>query len=141
MHNAVLPPAPTSRPRFRVLAGLLVLFGSTGALAAASEEHFQAAMQEAMVRMHRDMSAGPSGDVDRDFAAMMIPHHQGGVEMAVLELRHGTDERLRRLAHGIIVEQEQEIRLMRQVLTELKRTPGGKVEAAIDQAHRHGEHR
>jgi uncharacterized protein (DUF305 family) len=118
-----------------------VLFGSTGALAAASEEHFQAAMQEAMVRMHRDMSAGPSGDVDRDFAAMMIPHHQGGVEMAVLELRHGTDERLRRLAHGIIVEQEQEIRLMRQVLTELKRTPGGKVEAAIDQAHRHGEHR
>ncbi len=47
---------------------------------------------------------------------MMIPHHQGAVEMAEAELRFGRDERLRRLAQGIIVEQRQEIALMRQVL-------------------------
>ena len=50
---------------------------------------------------------------------MMIPHHQGAVEMAEAELRFGRDERLRRLAQGIIVEQRQEIAVMRQVLDAL----------------------
>ncbi len=53
---------------------------------------------------------------DRDFAAMMVPHHQGAVDMAVAELRYGKDERLRRLAQGIIVEQRSEIALMRSIL-------------------------
>ena len=69
-----------------------------------------------MARMHRAMAASPTADPDRDFAAMMIPHHQGAVEMAEAELRFGKDERLRRLAQGIIVEQRQEIAVMRQVL-------------------------
>jgi len=72
-----------------------------------------------MARMHRAMAASPTGDPDRDFAAMMIPHHQGAVEMAEAELRFGKDERLRRLAQGIIVEQRQEIAVMRQVLDTL----------------------
>ena len=69
-----------------------------------------------MARMHRAMAASPTGDPDRDFAAMMIPHHEGAVEMAEAELRFGKDERLRRLAQGIIVEQRQEIAVMREVL-------------------------
>ena len=72
-----------------------------------------------MARMHRAMAASPTADPDRDFAAMMIPHHQGAVEMAEVELRFGKDERLRRLAQGIIVEQRQEIAVMRQVLDTL----------------------
>lgn len=72
-----------------------------------------------MARMHRAMAASPTADPDRDFAAMMIPHHQGAVEMAEAELRFGKDERLRRLAQGIIVEQRQEIAVMRQVLDTL----------------------
>ena len=72
-----------------------------------------------MARMHRAMAASPTGDPDRDFATMMIPHHQGAVEMAEAELRFGKDERLRRLAQGIIVEQRQEIAVMRQVLDTL----------------------
>jgi uncharacterized protein (DUF305 family) len=47
---------------------------------------------------------------------MMIPHHQGAVDMALVELRFGHDERLRRLAQGIIVEQRQEIEVMRRIL-------------------------
>ncbi|WP_344873029.1 DUF305 domain-containing protein [Nonomuraea antimicrobica] len=67
-----------------------------------------------MARMHRDMAAvRPSGDVDRDFAAMMIPHHQGAVDMAVAELAYGKDPVLRRLAQEIIVTQRQEIDVMR----------------------------
>lgn len=115
--------AATSRSVFRLTMAALILLGSNITLAAASNGEFHAAMGEAMSRMHHDMSSEASGDVDRDFAAMMIPHHQGAVDMAVLELRHGKDQRLRRLAHGIIVEQEQEIRLMRKVLADLSNGP------------------
>jgi uncharacterized protein (DUF305 family) len=75
-------------------------------------------MHEAMARMDRGMAVGCTGNPDRDFAVMMIPHHQGAVDMALAELRYGHDERLRRLAQGIIVEQRQEIVLMQQILKE-----------------------
>ena len=44
---------------------------------------------------------------------MMIAHHQGAIEMALVQLKHGNNERLRRLAQSIIVEQGQEITYMR----------------------------
>ena len=66
----------------------------------------------AMTRMMTGMEIKPSGDVDQDFAAMMIPHHQGAIDMAQAELRHGHNEQLRRIAQGIIVEQQQEIAAM-----------------------------
>ncbi len=50
---------------------------------------------------------------------MMIPHHQGAVDMAIAELTFGRDERLRRLAQGIIVEQRQEIEVMQRALADL----------------------
>jgi uncharacterized protein (DUF305 family) len=83
---------------------------------AVGAETFQSSMDEAMRRMDAGMNVPPSGDPDRDFARMMIPHHQGAVDMALAELRFGKDERLRRLAQGIIVEQGQEIALMRSIL-------------------------
>jgi Domain of unknown function (DUF305) len=58
----------------------------------------------------------PEGDPDRDFAAMMIPHHQGAVDMARVELQFGKNPVLRRLAQGIIVEQLQEIEVMQREL-------------------------
>ena len=54
--------------------------------------------------------------VDRDFMRMMIPHHQGATDMALLQLKYGHDEKLRRLAQSIIVEQGQEIAYMRMLL-------------------------
>jgi uncharacterized protein (DUF305 family) len=49
--------------------------------ASIAAESFTSLMMQAMERMHRDMSIVPSGDPDRDFAAMMISHHQGAVDM------------------------------------------------------------
>jgi uncharacterized protein (DUF305 family) len=72
----------------------------------------------AMTKMLVGMEIKPSGDVDDDFAAMMIPHHQGAIDMAQAELRHGHNEQLRRVAQEIIVEQQQEIAAMRQSLGE-----------------------
>ena len=69
--------------------------------------------------MHRNMMVAASGNPDRDFAAMMIPHHQGAVDMARIQLQFGRDQVLRRLAQGIIVEQLQEIEVMKGRLTKL----------------------
>src|SRR6266705_5781295 len=81
-----------------------------------SEQGFYAEMKEVNARMHAGMEIAPSGDVDRDFARMMIPHHAGAIDMARVLLKHGRDERLRRLAQSIIVEQGQEIAYMRTLL-------------------------
>jgi uncharacterized protein (DUF305 family) len=82
-------------------------------------ESFTTLMMQAIEHMHRDMSIVPSGDPDRDFAAMMIPHHQAAVEMAKVELQFGRNPVLRRLAQGIIVEQLQEIEVMQRELRQL----------------------
>ncbi len=67
----------------------------------------------AMSKMMAAMAVTPSGDVDKDFVATMVPHHQGAIEMAQAELRYGHNEQLRRIAQEIIVEQTQEIAVMR----------------------------
>ena len=67
----------------------------------------------AMAKMMAAMAVAPSGDVDKDFVATMVPHHQGAIEMAQAELRYGHNEQLRRMAQEIIVEQTQEIAVMR----------------------------
>ena len=71
-----------------------------------------------MTKMMNDMEVKPTGDVDKDFAAMMIPHHQGAIDMAVLELRYGKNEQLRRIAQEIIVDQMQEIAAMKLAIGE-----------------------
>jgi uncharacterized protein (DUF305 family) len=76
------------------------------------EAPFMAENQTAMRRMMSDMDIAPSGDVDRDFSAMMIPHHRGAIAMAQAELRFGRNETLRRIAQEIIVDQQQEIAVM-----------------------------
>jgi uncharacterized protein (DUF305 family) len=83
---------------------------------ASAQASFGEQMDAAMARMHEGMSAPRSGDPDRDFAAIMIAHHQGAIDMAKTELLHGRDPVLRRLAQGIIVEQQQEIEVMRRRL-------------------------
>ena len=80
------------------------------------ERDFDHALQAVMIRMGSDMCITPSGDADLDFARAMIPHHQGAIEMARAELLYGHDARLRRLAQGIVVEQNQEITLMRSIV-------------------------
>jgi uncharacterized protein (DUF305 family) len=87
----------------------------------ADSKVFASLMAQAMSRMHAGMNVPDTHEPDRDFAAMMIPHHQGAVDMALVELRFGHDERLRRLAEGIIVEQRQEIEVMRRILANGRR--------------------
>lgn len=116
-----------TRIRLGIPACTLLLGLAAGAVVgqgnAAVPDTFASVMHAAMARMDRDMMAPASGDADRDFVAMMIPHHQGAVEMAQAQLRFGRDPALRRLAQGIIVEQTQEIAVMRQALAALPPAP------------------
>ena len=82
---------------------------------------FAREMMKSMSKMDRDMLATPmTGDPNHDFSAMMIPHHQGAIDMAKAFLLYGQDSALRRLAQEIIVTQQQEIEVMRLRLAALQ---------------------
>jgi len=78
----------------------------------------------AMSTMMSRMGIKPSGDADRDFVALMVPHHQGAIEMAQTELRYGHNEQLRRIAQEIIVTQQQETTALRLALGQTPLTHG-----------------
>jgi uncharacterized protein (DUF305 family) len=95
-----------------------------------SANAFARQMNAGMDRMMQDMHRpGHTGNPDIDFLAMMIPHHEGAVEMARLLLIHGKDPLTRRLAEEIIASQTTEIAAMRQRLAILREgsdsDPGG----------------
>jgi uncharacterized protein (DUF305 family) len=88
---------------------------------ASSAPSFEQDMAESMSKMDQEMTAAPmTGDPNHDFSAMMIPHHQGAIDMAKTFLLHGQDVALRRLAQEIIVTQQQEIQVMRLRLAALQ---------------------
>ena len=95
-----------------VVFALAVIGGAT-CLGAGAEALFLAENNAAMAKMMVAMDVRPSGDVDADFVATMVPHHQGAIDMAHAELRYGRNEQLRRIAQEIIVTQQHEIAAMR----------------------------
>jgi len=66
-----------------------------------------------MGKMHVAMdSIARTGDSDVDFVRLMLPHHQGAIDMAKAQLMYGKDPQMRRLAQEIITDQQSEIELM-----------------------------
>jgi uncharacterized protein (DUF305 family) len=108
----------------RLSLALVGTFTLTITAAADSRESaFIAENRAAMQRMMAGMESEPVGDVDRDFVALMVPHHQGAIDMARAELRYGHNEQLRRIAQEIIVDQQQEIAAMQLAIRSM--TPAG----------------
>ena len=80
---------------------------------ASTQKPFAALMADAMAVMNHGMESAPvTGVAESDFVTMMIPHHQGAIDMAKALLAHSSDAQLRNLAQGIITEQQNEIRVM-----------------------------
>lgn len=112
-----------SRFAFRLGAPLVLLLGMAGtALANPAAGGMgnmvpgsaDAQMRDGMKRMQQDMQdATMTGDPDHDFVAMMLPHHIGAVDMAKVELAHGKDPALLKLARGIVAAQDREIAFMK----------------------------
>jgi uncharacterized protein (DUF305 family) len=71
------------------------------------------AFAASMKTMMSGMNVKPTGKPDKDFALMMMPHHQGAIDMAKVELQYGTDPELRQLATDIVAAQEKEIAQMK----------------------------
>jgi uncharacterized protein (DUF305 family) len=107
--SRLAPALETARSALVAIAFL----GGAAAFGASSEGPFLAENNAAMTKMMADMDVKPTGDVDVDFVAMMIPHHQGAIDMARAQLRYGKNEQVRRIAQEIIVTQQDEIAAMR----------------------------
>jgi uncharacterized protein (DUF305 family) len=74
-------------------------------------------LNASMDKMHMAIGAiERSGDADVDFVRLMLPHHQGAIDMAKVQLLHGKDPQMRRLAQEIITDQQLEIELMQRWL-------------------------
>ena len=67
------------------------------------------AFKEAHMKMMKDMHVKFSGNADIDFVRGMIPHHQGAIDMAKVELAQGKDPELRTMAEKIISDQQKEM--------------------------------
>jgi uncharacterized protein (DUF305 family) len=112
-------PAHIKQPlNTRILCCVLALASAAFVVAAWAQERlasgqFMDRMNATMAEMDRSMKAAPmNGDVDHDFATMMIPHHDGAIEMAKDELLYGKDPTMRRMAQEILVDQQSEIDAM-----------------------------
>ena len=81
--------------------------------AAATSSPADKAFDDSMQTMMKAMAAKPTGNPDKDFVMMMMPHHQGAIDMAKVELQYGTDPMLRKMATDIIKAQEKEIAAMK----------------------------
>jgi uncharacterized protein (DUF305 family) len=86
------------------------------------EQSFLSENAVAMHKMMADMMIKPTGDIDRDFVEMMVPHHRGAVDMAKAELKYGRNEQLRRLAQRIVATQQREIAVMQNAVRDGKST-------------------
>ncbi|MEM5432486.1 DUF305 domain-containing protein [Cupriavidus oxalaticus] len=102
---------------------------------ASTAKPFAQRMDDAMAVMDAGMrAAAMNGDPDHDFVAMMIPHHQGAIDMAKALLLDTSDPELRNLAQGIITDQQNEIRLMQAWIARHPKTAPGRSPAP---AHSH----
>jgi uncharacterized protein (DUF305 family) len=94
------------------LSAVLVAGGI--AVAAAAEAPATAGLKAAMDRMHEAMMAVEyTGNPDVDFARGMIPHHQGAIDMAEIELKYGKNPEMRAMAKDIVAAQRKEIATMK----------------------------
>jgi uncharacterized protein (DUF305 family) len=81
---------------------------------AQSDSPADQAFMDAMESMMHNMEVSGTGNADQDFVTMMVPHHQGAIDMAKVELQYGKDPMLRQLAQSIISAQEKEIAEMKE---------------------------
>jgi Domain of unknown function (DUF305) len=86
--------------------------------AGSDEQGFVVDSELALSKMSLDMSVDSTGDVDRDFVAMMMPHHQAAIDVARAELKYGHED-VRRIAQSMIAERENEMSAMRAAVGQL----------------------
>ena len=90
-------------------AGEMKMDMTGGRAKSTADDASSKAYEASMSRMMSGMDVKPTGRPDEDFVLMMMPHHQGAIDMAKVELRYGHDPALRKMAEDIVAAQEREI--------------------------------
>ena len=76
---------------------------------------------ETMEKMETKMKGmSKTGNADKDFLMMMIPHHESAVTMGEDELSHGKNLELKKMAQKIIEDQSKEIKQFEAMLAKMK---------------------
>ena len=88
--------------------------GASQGSQSAAASPYQKEVMAKMMAMHDGMmdTSKLNGNADHDFLRMMIPHHQGALDMAETYLKYGKDEKVRKLAREIVAAQKKEIAQM-----------------------------
>ena len=72
---------------------------------------FNMKQMESMERMMQANDLRPlTGDIDFDFAQLMVDHHRSAIENSQAEIEYGRTTTMKTLAHNIIDDQEMEIK-------------------------------
>ncbi|HIV49937.1 DUF305 domain-containing protein [uncultured Helicobacter sp.] len=89
-------------------------------LLASNYQEFLKANKKAMDTMMRQMNAvKPTDNIQKDFVQAMIAHHNGAIKTSKIILAYTKDPQVRKIAQGIIADQESEVKLMQKLLTKL----------------------
>ena len=90
--------------------------GSEARTKDADEQQFLFDIDLAVSNISRSMLTMPADDIDRDFVNVMVPHHQGTIDMASAEIKYGHNDELRQLARRMVSQQKLEISSLRHAL-------------------------
>jgi uncharacterized protein (DUF305 family) len=102
--------------------------GKAPVFVASTAKPYAALVDDAMAVMDEGMRSAPmTGAAEHDFVTMMIPHHQGAIDMAKALLLTTRDPELRNIAQGIITEQQNEIKVMQAWLQRYQAAHAGQV--------------
>lgn len=78
-------------------------------------------LQNQMTQMMDEMKKVKlTGNTDKDFAMMMIPHHESAIKMAQDQIKFGKQEELSQMAQQMIIDQNKEIDLFKEWLAKQK---------------------
>jgi uncharacterized protein (DUF305 family) len=75
----------------------------------------------AHMNMMKNMNMEFSGDPDADFARSMMKHHQSGIEMAQIEIKHGKNPEMKKMAEKLVEEQGKDNKEFQAFLSKLSK--------------------
>lgn len=100
------------------------LFAQSHSSRSEQSKDYQSAYIDIFNKMKEGMNTAPNtGNVNLDFVLEMIPHHEGGIDMAKAIIKYGTNEDVKKIAQNIVTSQEAQIPLMQQLKTEFEKEP------------------
>ncbi|CEK35250.1 Uncharacterized protein conserved in bacteria,Domain of unknown function (DUF305) [[Clostridium] sordellii] len=100
------------------------LFAQEPSSSSEQSKDYQSAYIDIFNKMKEGMNAAQNtGNVNLDFVLEMIPHHEGGIDMAKAIIKYGNNEDVKKIAQNIVTSQEAQIPLMQQLKAKFEKEP------------------